>query len=80
MLFGGNSTSVQAVKSGKPLLCYEVQSTTYYLHGCRYLTKVQTAQDEDVNTQAALEQILGQHIYLAHGINKLLLLENAVYQ
>lgn len=50
------------------------------MHGCRYLTKVQNAQDDEVNTQAALEQILGQHMHLAHGIHKLLLLEDAVYQ
>lgn len=50
------------------------------VHGCRYLTNVQTAQDDDTNTQAVLEQILGNQMHLAHGINKLLLLENAVYQ
>lgn len=50
------------------------------LHVCRYLTAVQTAQGDDVNTQAALEQILGNQMHLAHAINKLLLLENAVYQ
>ena len=47
---------------------------------CRYLTQVQTAQEDDSNTQAALEQILGDQMHLAHSINKLLLLENAVYQ
>ncbi|KAL3138835.1 hypothetical protein ABBQ32_005668 [Trebouxia sp. C0010 RCD-2024] len=46
----------------------------------RYLTKVQNAQDDDMSTQAALEQILGEQMHLARGINKLLLLENAVYQ
>lgn len=50
------------------------------LHDCRYLTAVQTAQGDDVNTQAALEQILGNQLHLAHGVNKLLLLENVVYQ
>lgn len=46
---------------------------------CRYLAQIQDMQDEDINTQAMLEGILGEHIHLAHSINKLLLLENAVY-
>lgn len=41
---------------------------------------MQNAQDDDMSTQAALEQILGEQMHLARGINKLLLLENAVYQ
>lgn len=36
-------------------------------------------QDDDINTQAVLEGILGEHIHLAHSINKLLLLESAVF-
>jgi hypothetical protein len=48
--------------------------------GGRYLTQVQNAQDDDANTQAALEQILGDQMHLAHSINKLLSLESAVYQ
>ena len=36
-------------------------------------------QDDDINTQAVLEGILGNQIHLAHSINKLLLLENVVY-
>ncbi|DBA72156.1 TPA: hypothetical protein ACH3X2_010875 [Trebouxia sp. C0005] len=46
----------------------------------RYLTQVQNAQDDDTNTQAVLEQILGDQMHLAHSINKLLSLESAVYQ
>ena len=48
--------------------------------GGRYLTQVQNAQDDDANTQAVLEQILGDQMHLAHSINKLLSLESAVYQ
>lgn len=48
--------------------------------GSRYLTQVQNAQDDDTNTQAVLEQILGDQMHLAHSINKLLSLESAVYQ
>ena len=48
--------------------------------GSRYLTQVQNAQDEDTNTQAVLEQILGDQMHLAHSINKLMSLESAVYQ
>ena len=55
-------------------------SRSTIIHSCRYLTQVQTAQEVDTNTQAALEQILGDQMHLAHSINKLLLLENAVYQ
>ena len=50
------------------------------LYDCRYLTAVQNAQGDDLSTQAALEQILGNQLHFAHAINKLLLLENAVYQ
>ena len=50
------------------------------LGACRYLTQVQKAQDDDTNTQATLELILGDQMHLAHSINKLLSLENAVYQ
>ncbi|KAL0047743.1 hypothetical protein WJX82_010830 [Trebouxia sp. C0006] len=46
----------------------------------RYLTQVQNAQDDDANTQAVLEQILGNQMHLAHNINKLMSLESAVYQ
>lgn len=52
----------------------------HLFHACRYLTQVQNAQDDDPNTQATLEQILGDQMHLAHSINKLLLWENAVYQ
>ena len=48
--------------------------------GGRYLTQVQNAQDDDANTQAVLEQILGDQMHLAHSINKLLSYESAVYQ
>jgi DNA-binding transcriptional regulator YbjK len=48
--------------------------------GSRYLTQVQNAQDDDANTQAVLEQILGNQMHLAHNINKLMSLESAVYQ
>ena len=48
--------------------------------GSRYLTQVQNAQDDDANTQAVLEQILGNQMHLAHNINKLMSLESAVYE
>lgn len=44
----------------------------------RYLKQVQSA-DEECNTQATLERLLGPKIHLAMLLNKLLVLESTVY-
>ena len=79
----GSETLIAAYRCGSHLLCNLGWGHVAWLGPCkllrcRYLRHAQTTSEE-VPTEPALKQILGQRLHLCTQINKLLLLEDAVF-
>ena len=80
----GSDTLIAAYRCGPNVLCkpsgaHFAQPGPCKLLRCRYIRHAQTTSAEEGPTEPALKQILGQRLHLCTQINKLLLLEDAVF-